>query len=65
MNRVNADKIVEALGLNWMRKSRLSPLHHMKMINFFKYMKYMSRNKDQLMQKMKLFGEQEQVYGKY
>ena len=65
MSRVNADKIVEALGLNWMRKSRLSPLHHMKMISLLKYMKYMSRNKEQLLQKLKLFGEQEQIYGNF
>ena len=28
----------------------------MKMLNFLKYMKYMSRNKEQLVQKLKLFG---------
>ena len=65
MNRVNADKIVQALGLSWMRKSRLTPLYHMKFINFLKYMKYMSRNKEKLVQKMKEFGEQEDIYGKF
>ena len=61
---INGDKIGKALGLSWIRKKRLSPLHHAPLIPFLKAMAFMIRNKDQINEKLKLFGEQEELYGK-
>ena len=60
---MNADKIGKELGFRWMRKSRLNPFHHMSVTVFIKMMISMIREKDKWNEKMKLFGEQEELYG--
>ena len=62
---VNGDKIGKALGLGWMRNRRLTPLHHMSLMGFAKTMMFMIRNKEKVGDKMKLFGEQADMYGKF
>ena len=62
---MNADKIGKALGLGWLRSRRLSLLSHVSLIPFLKIMIYMVRNKEKFNEKMKVFGEQEELYGKF
>ena len=62
---MNADKIGKALGLGWMRYRRLSPLSHVSLKHFLKIMIYMVRNKEKINEKMKAFGEQEELYGNF
>ena len=62
---INAEKIGKALGMGWMRKSRLSPMHHISVIPFVKFMAFMIKNKDKISEKNKLFGEQADIYGKF
>ena len=62
---VNGEKISKALGFGWMRNHRLTPLHHLPLTGFAKIMMLMIRNKEKISEKMKLFGEQEDMYGKF
>ena len=62
---VNRDKIQQALGLRWLRTRRLSPLYHTPLIGFIKNSIFMIQNKDKISEKLKLFGEQEDMYGKF
>ena len=48
-----------------MRNHRLTPLHHMPLMGFAKTMMFMLRNKEKMSDKMKLFGEQGDMYGKF
>ena len=48
-----------------MRNHRLTPLHHLSLTGFAKIMMLMIRNKEKISEKMKLFGEQEDMYGKF
>ena len=65
LNNLNADRIGKELGIRWMRKSRLSVLHHISVIPCIKLMAFMIKNKDQISEKNKLFGEQSDIYGKF
>ena len=62
---LNADKIGKALGIRWMRKKRLSMLSHASLIEFVKVVFYIGKHKDKINEKMKLFGEQGDIYGKF
>ena len=62
---INAEKIGKALGMGWMRKKRLSMLSHASFISFVKVILYIGKNKDKINEKMKLFGEQGDIYGKF
>merc|ERR1711944_124982 len=65
LSNINTEKIGKELGLKWMRRSRLSPLHHISIFPFIKLMIFMIRNKDKINQKNKLLGEQSDIYGKF
>jgi hypothetical protein len=62
---LNGDKIGKALGMGWMRKKRLSMLSHASLISFVKVILYLGKNRDKINEKMKLFGEQGEIYGKF
>jgi hypothetical protein len=62
---LNGYKIGKALGVGWMRKKRLSMLSHASLTSFIKVILYMGKNKDKINEKMKLFGEQGEIYGKF
>ena len=64
LSNVNGDKIGQALGIRWMRGCRLTPLHHMSFFSFLKVMIFMMFNNAKINEKMKLFGEQANIYGK-
>ena len=61
----NTEKISKALGWKWMRSRRLTRLHHMPLMGLVETMMFMTRNKQKIGEKMKLFGEQEDMYGKF
>ena len=65
LNNLNSDKIGKELGIVWMKKSRLSVLHHISVIPLIKLMTYMNKNKDKINEKSKLLGEQADIYGKF
>ena len=65
LNNLNGDKIGKELGIIWLRKNRLSALHHISVIPFIKLMAFMVKNKDKINEKNKLFGEQSDIYGKF
>ena len=64
LSYTNGDKISKTLGINWMRNCRLTPLHHMTLISFIKTIIYKVRNNQKITEKLKLFSEQEELYGK-
>ena len=65
ISSVNGENISRALGLSWLRKSRITLFHHLGLISLMKIMVFMIRNKNEINEKMKLFGEQKELYGKF
>ena len=64
ISNMNGDKIGKELGVGWMRRSRLLPFHHMSFFDFLKLMISMVKKKDSWNEKLKLFGEQQEIYDK-
>ena len=62
---VNGDRIGQALGITWLRNSRLSPLYHMSFLSFLQTLFFMVRNKHKINEKLKMFGEQKDLYGRF
>ena len=62
---INGDKIGQALGITWLRNSRLSPLYHMSFLSFLQTLFFMARNKHKINEKLKMFGEQKDLYGRF
>ena len=65
ISNTNGERLTKALGLRWVRKSRLSPLRHFGIFDFLRIIILMARNKDKINGNLKLFGEQEEIYGKF
>ena len=64
ISNMNGDKIGKELGFGWMRRSRLLPFHHMSFFDFLKLMILMVKKKDSWNEKLKSFGEQQEIYDK-
>lgn len=64
ISNLNGQLIGKALGLSWMRRSRLVILNHMSFWSFVKTLIFTTINKRKIAENMKLFGEQHHLYGK-
>ena len=64
-SNINGEKIGNALGIRWLRRSRLSPLHHLPLLEFVKVMMFVARKKGQINENLQLFGEQQEMYGNF
>ena len=62
LSNINGKRIGKALGLSWMRNSRLTPLYHMSRMSFLKILIYTVLNNEKINEKLKLFGEQQKLY---
>ena len=62
---LNLERLGYTLGIGWIRTKRLSLISHLGFIPSIKILFSMLWNKDQLNEKMKLFGTQYDVYGKF
>ena len=65
LSLLNGEQIAKTLGIKWIRRSRLTPLHHMSLISFIKTIIYTKWNQDEIKEKLKLFSEQLHMYGKF
>ena len=61
-SNMNGDKIGKELGFGWMRRSRLVFFHHISLFDFLKFMIVIVKKRDSLNEKLKLFGEQQDIY---
>ena len=62
ISNMNGDKIGKELGFGWMRRSRLVFFHHISFFDFLKLMILMGKKKDAWNERLKLFGEQQEIY---
>ena len=61
-SNMNEAKMRKELGWVWMRRSRLVPFHHIPFIDYLKFMIRIAKKKDLWNGKLKLFGEQQEMY---
>ena len=62
---INNERLGKLLGVSWMRNNRLSPMSHITLFSFVKLMYQLPQMIGRIQEKNKLFGEQENVYGKF
>lgn len=61
----NNDRIGKLLGISWIRNNRLSPVYHITLFSFVKMMYQLMQMMEKIQEKNKLFGAQENIYGKF
>ena len=62
---INNERIGKLLGVSWMRNNRLSPMYHITLFSFVKMMYQLMQMMEKIQEKNKLFGEQQNIYGKF